>query len=55
MHISIEFYIPPKIPKIKNEKGDATMDFGDVKVEHAKNILSLGFLNSLHKSGLLWI
>jgi hypothetical protein len=40
MHVSIEeFYTPPKIPKIKNERGDVTVDFGDVKVEHAKNIL----------------
>jgi hypothetical protein len=38
MHVSIEeFYTPPEIPKIKNG-GDATMDFGVVKVEHAKKI-----------------
>jgi hypothetical protein len=40
MHVLIEkFYTPPKIPKIENEGGDVTMDFGDVKVEHEKNIL----------------
>jgi hypothetical protein len=40
MHVSIEeFYTPPNIPKIENERGDATVDFSDVKVEHVNLFL----------------
>jgi hypothetical protein len=34
-------YSPPKTPKIKGENGAKALDFVDMKVEHARNMLKL--------------